>query len=92
MNASRQGGWALVVILIALAIVAFLSRDALTRYLGAARSGPTDASARPAGAVPAEPAGATPVLAAPVERARAVEDAVGRQAADLARKIDREAR
>jgi len=90
----RQQGWALVVVLVALAIVAFLSRDALLRSFGTmtgvAQSSPKRLDAASGAATDASPA--TPMAHSPVDRARAVEGVVQRQADELARTIDREAR
>lgn len=76
----RQRGYAFLVILIALAIVAWLARDSLGALLGNAARGPDLSSRLPAAAQPAaDPTGAQPTPAAPVERARAVEDLVRQQ-------------
>ena len=91
---TRQHGWALVVVLVALALVAWLARDSLLRYVnGLASASPSTASRLPPAAqVPLEATTATPTLATPVERARAVEGVVGQQAESLGRRIEREAR
>jgi hypothetical protein len=90
----RQQGWVMVVVLVALAIVALLSRDALLRSFGAmtgvAEGSPKRLDARSGGPTHASPA--TSVPPSPVERARTVEGVVQQQADDLARTIDREAR
>jgi hypothetical protein len=90
----RQQGWTLVVVLVALAIVAFLSRDAVVRSFGAmtgaAQGSPKRLDAASGAATHASPA--TPAPHSPVERARTVEGIVQQQADDLARTIDREAR
>ena len=87
MRSHRQGGWAALIILVALAIVGYLARDSIARLLMPARVA-TESRLPPA----AQPAGdateaiATP--AAPMERARAVEDVIGqrsRERADAAR-------
>jgi hypothetical protein len=93
MHARRvDGGWALLVVLVALAIVAFLARDALTAYLGGAtRAAGADApratAARDRGAAPTDAA-----VQRPIERARAVEETVARGAADRARALDDQGR
>lgn len=73
-----QRGRGLLVVLIALAIVAFLSRDALLGYFGTATRAAAAGDARlPAGARPSvDPTQATPMPAAPIERARGVEDTI----------------
>ena len=87
-----EGGWGLLIVLLALAIVAFLARDALTAYLG----GATRASG--AGASPAAPAHdraaapPDPVMQRPVERARGVEETVTRGAAERARALEERGR
>ncbi|MEO8675897.1 MAG: hypothetical protein ABI569_09975 [Casimicrobiaceae bacterium] len=90
----KQGGWVgLIVILLALAIVAWLSKDALKQY--GLLSGPGKAveptgmqrSPTPA-AVADSPGGATPSFQAPMERARGVEDTVRRAAESQSRQVD----
>ena len=85
-----QGGWGLLVVLVALAIVAFLARDALTAYLGGATRA-ADAS-RPAPAQDAAAAPPDPALRRPVERARSVEDTVARGAAERAKALEERSR
>jgi hypothetical protein len=93
MHARRvDGGWALLVVLVALAIVAFLARDALTAYLGGATraagdEAPRATAVRDRGAAPTDPA-----VQRPIERARAVEETVARGAADRARALDDQGR
>jgi len=90
----KQGGWVgLIVILLALAIVAWLSKDALTQY--GLLSGPGKA-AEPTGlqrsptpaAVSGTSGGATPSFQAPIERARSVEGTVLRGAEVQSRQLD----
>jgi hypothetical protein len=92
MRASRpEGGWVLVIVLIALALVAWLARDALLRLLPAAtvQTGTTAKRVAP----PGEDANAaSPGSAAPVARARAVEATVEQGAARLERDLDAQAR
>jgi len=87
----RQGGWVgMIVLLLALAIVAWLSKDALKQYAfmaPAATSVKTEAASpgertRAPGAVDASGAtveSAAPTPTAPVERARGVESTLKRQ-------------
>jgi len=74
-----EGGWALIALVVALAIVAFLARDALSAYLGRV----TRASVPPAAQVAPdarEAAGAAgPSMQPHVERARGVEASVARE-------------
>ena len=83
----RQGGWGMIVILVALAIVAWLYKDALKAYLlplsptptAAVNTGTPGAAARAAGASgigPAEIDVSSPEVAPPtaIGRARSVED------------------
>ena len=94
----KQGGWVgLIVILLALAIVAWLSKDALKQY------GLMDVEKRPkatsaadsvrgpgVGVTPAptDLTSATPAPLNALERARGVESMVKEQAAEQARRID----
>ena len=86
-----QRGWALVIVLIALAIVAFLARDSL-RQLFASVTGTTRGGGEERGAPAPDAAQAQSVPHTPVERAKAVESTVQRQADDLRRRIDGQAR
>jgi hypothetical protein len=93
----RQRGWVgLIVILIALAIVAFLAKDALKAYglLGGAAT-PADPARQgertrlPAAATDGNVASpATPSFQAPIERARSVESTVLQQADQQRRALD----
>ena len=77
-----QGGWVgLIVILLALAIVAWLAKDALRQY--GMLSGPGK-DAEPAGMQRSPP----PALQAPMERVRALEDTVKRGAEAQSRQVD----
>ena len=85
---SRQGGWAgMLVLLLAVLIVAWLSKDALKAYLGSAVTAGESAKtikaatpgerARSFGAVDASgdaAGGSAPVPTAPMERAKGVEE------------------
>ena len=91
----RQGGWVgLIVILIALAIVAWLSKDALKQYGMLSDPGkavePTgmQRSPTPAAVTGDTGGGATPSIQAPMERARSVEDTVLRGAATQSKQVD----
>jgi hypothetical protein len=91
MNARRQqGGWAFLIVLVALAIVAYLARDSLLQMFGTLPRATAVGDARlPAGAHPASDATqATPVPAVPVERARAVEEVVRQQYEQTGKRID----
>jgi hypothetical protein len=78
MGDRTQRGRAFLVVLIALAIAAFLSRDALMGYFGAATRATTARETRlpPAAHSPADPTQATPTPSTPIERARSVEETV----------------
>ena len=84
----------LVIVLLALAIVAFLARDSLQRYFGMLTGGSETIESRlpPAARPAADATSSTPTITAPVERARAVEGVVQQQADDMAKRIEREAR
>jgi hypothetical protein len=90
----RQGGWVgFIVLLLALAIVAWLAKDALKQY--GLVPGPGKA-AEPMGLkhnpTPAAQSdlsnSATPSFVAPIERARGVEDTLNRAAEAQSRRID----
>jgi hypothetical protein len=86
----RQGGWVgLIGMLLALAIVAWLARDALRAYgllpsssAGATKTERTGERVRAAGALGPEAVdlSSAPSSQAPIERARGVEDMVKQQA------------
>ena len=83
----RQRGWAFVIVLIALAIAAFLARDSLSGFFGTVTGATRGSSIERAPALPgAAPGAATP--GSPVERARAVEFTVQQQADELRRRLD----
>jgi hypothetical protein len=85
---ARQRGWVgLVVLLLAIAIVGYLAKDALKQYglmstTPAARK--TEGARMPAADAPNI---ATPSYAAPIERARGVEDTINRAAQERERKM-----
>ncbi len=98
-NVSRQRGWVgLLAILIALAIVAWLSKDALKQYgllsglEPSTKAAPATERVRGPGLgvseAPADLSTATPAPINALERARAVEGMVKEQAADNAKRID----
>ncbi len=96
----RQRGWlGMVVMLIALAIVVILAKDALKSY-GLSESVPAESARQgertrlPAAAVDASgmTGQSTPSFQKPIERARGVEATVQRQADDARRQIDVQAR
>ena len=75
----QQGGGSLLIVLIALAIVAYLARDALLSVFGSltTRTAASSDARSPPTARPATDASAgVPTLEAPVQRARAVVDVV----------------
>jgi hypothetical protein len=95
----RQGGWVgLVVILLALAIVAWLSKDALKQYgllsgVGtSAKTAPAAERVRGPGVGVTEaspdPSSASPAPLNALEKARGVEGMVKEQAAEQSRRID----
>lgn len=89
MRAARlQSGWAFVVVLIALAIVALLARDALTRMVDRT-VGPTGPAMATSTQTP-EPTRASPQ--APLARAQGVEGTVQRKVDELGKRIDEGAR
>jgi len=86
----QQGGWTFLIVLVALAIVGYLARDSILRYVGMLNRGTAVGDARlPAGAQPASDATKpSPAPSAPVERARAVEDVLRQQAEQMGKRID----
>jgi hypothetical protein len=87
----------MLVILVALAIVGFLAKDALKAYLGVGSRPPTAKAATPGERVPApgaigveafDPGSAPPSTENALERARGVEDMVKQQAAERAARGD----
>ena len=94
----RQGGWGLIVVLVALAIVAWLYRDALKAYLlplsppkAAINTGTPGAAARAAGGIgPADIDVSSPEVAPPTAlgRARGVENMVKQGAEQQSKQID----
>ena len=93
----RQGGWVgLVVMLLALVIVAWLSKDALKRYglLSGLEKEPKAAAqgARGPGVgvtgVPPDVTTATPTPIEALDKARDLQNAVREQAAENAKRID----
>jgi len=93
----RQGGWVgMIVLLLALAIVAWLARDAFRGYgllpssSTAAKTGMTGERVRPAGALSGEAVdmSSEPAQQAPLERARGVENMVKQQAEQRANRGD----
>ena len=99
MNAAspaRERGWAgLVMVFVALAIVAFLAKDALKGYGLASRPAVTTKAGTPAerapgaGGVEALDLGSAPAApASALERARGVEDMVKQQAGERAARGD----
>jgi hypothetical protein len=92
-----QGGWFLIVVLIALAIAAYLYKDALKAYLGQSLPpAPTQAGTpgerlRSPGAIGAEAidmSSAPSTSQAPMDRARGIEDMVKKQAEQRANQGD----
>jgi hypothetical protein len=90
----RQQGWAVVVILVALAIAAFLGRDALLAYFGRG-SAATRALESRLPVDTADPGDSTRSVStprAPLDRARALEETVHKHAEEASRRIDGAAR
>ena len=87
-----EGGWGLLIVLLALAIVAFLARDALTAYLGGASRTATPAPSRTAQDPHREATPSAPSMQRPVERARGVEDTVARGAEARAKALEERGR
>ena len=94
----KQGGWGLIVVLVALAIVAWVYRDALKAYLSlppplaaTINTGTPGAAARAVGGIGPAEVDASSATVAPqtaIGRARGVEDRVKQQAGQRAKQID----
>jgi hypothetical protein len=94
----RQGGWGLIVVLVALAIVAWLYRDAVKAYLSplsppraAINTGTPGAAARAAGGIGPADIDVSSPEAAPqgaLGRARGVENMVKQGAEQQSKQID----
>jgi hypothetical protein len=84
----REGGWGLLIVLLALAIVAFLTRDALTAYLGGVSRTAAPAPSRGVQDPHREATPSAPSMQRPVERARGVEDTVARGAEARAKALE----
>ena len=84
-----QGGWVgIIVLILALLIVAMLSRSALDQYLGGSVTRGSGTSAGVSG--PPDPnAASTPMPSRePMDRARAVNDFVQQQSAAMKKRVD----
>lgn len=78
----------MLILIVALLIVAFLSRSALEQYLGGSVTRGTAATSA-AGGTPDPNAASTPVPSrAPMERARAVNDLVQQQAIEMKKRVE----
>jgi cytochrome c-type biogenesis protein CcmH/NrfG len=88
----RQGGWlGLIGLLIALVIVAVLAQTVLKSY-GLIGSGEHAAARGSSAPQPAASDATRPAPANPIERARGLEQQVQRDAQDLNRRIDEQAK
>lgn len=88
----REGGWGLLIVLLALAIVAFLARDALTAYLGGVSRTAVPAPSPAVQDPQREATPSAPSMQRPVERARGVEDTVARGAEARAKALEERGR
>jgi hypothetical protein len=88
---ARQRGWAGLVVLLAVLIVALLAGTMLKQY-GAPGAPPARATGPSTGAGRLETEAAVPAPANAVVRARALEESIRQQAADMDRRIDDAAR
>ena len=85
--ASGERGYALLIVLVALAIVGWLARDSIRQMFATMTSGATKAESR-VQPPPVDATQATPAAATPVERARSVEDTVLQRAQQSGSRID----
>jgi|SRR5688572_10096698 len=85
---SGQRGYAMLIILIALAIVGWLARDSIKQMFATATSGASKAESRIQAAPPVDTTQATPAAATPVERARSAEEIVLQRAGQTGKRID----
>jgi hypothetical protein len=75
----KQGGWVgMIALLLALVIVAYLSKDALTKYMGAS-GGATTQKRAGTPAEPVDPSSAAPAPTSAVERARDLQDTLQKE-------------
>ena len=78
----------MLILIVALLIVAFLSRSALEQYLGRSVTRGTGATSA-AGGTPDPNAASTPMPSrAPMERARAVNDLVQQQSIEMKKRVE----
>jgi hypothetical protein len=93
----RQGGWVgLIMMLLALAIVAWLARDALRAYgllpspatVTTKAGSPGERARAPAAVDATDPTSATVAPQSAIERARGVEDTIRQQAEQQAKQVE----
>ena len=87
-SALGERGYALLVVLIALAIVGWLARDSIKQMFAAVTSGTGKGQSHVPPAPPVDRAQATPSPAAPVDRARSAEEIVLQRAGETGKRID----
>jgi len=78
----------MLIVLIALAIVGWLARDSIAQWFGSMTRGAGTAQSRVQAAPPVDATQATPSAAAPVDRARSVEETVLQRAGQTGQRID----
>ena len=87
--ASGERGYALLIVLVALAIVGWLARDSIKQMFATVTGGAGKSESRmQAAPPPVDATQATPAAAMPVERARSVEDTVLQRAQQSGSRID----
>ena len=84
----QQGGWTFLIVLVALAIVAYLARDLLRQMFGTVTRAAASSEPRPGAQPVPDATQATPAPSTPIERARAVEDVVQRQVDRIGKELD----
>ena len=83
-----QRGYGLLIVLVALAIVAFLARDSIKQMFATVTSGAGKAASRVQPTPPADATQAAPAASTPVERARSAEEIVLQRAGQTGKRID----
>ena len=88
VEVSGERGYALLIVLIALAIVGWLARDSIAQLFGSKTRGAGTAQSRVQLAPPVDAVQATPSAVAPIDRARSAEDILLERAGQTGKRID----
>ena len=85
---ASQRGYAMLIVLIALAIVGWLARDSIMQLFGSITRGAGAAQSQVQGAPPVDATQATPSAGVPIERARSAEETILQRAEQTGKRID----